>query len=317
MRVLEFPTPEVHIGRVKFREMLFLLRFHQMPAGLVPVLAGLAYANWDTGAFDFPSALTVIFLTGFTLLGAACLDDYFDHRSGVDVKVENRTLLSGGSGLLQTGRWKAQTVLGLGIAALASALFLAARLAALQANWTLTGIYAFGILSVVFYAAPPLSAAYRGWGELLIAANFGPTALELGYASQTGTFSFRLLPIALTFSGLILVVHLLHEMLDYEADRSAGKKGWVVLLGLERGKKLISMILVVPYVVLLLSVALKLLPFVALLPLGTAAWTAGLLKKIKHAENQEMIFSALAGSFLLHLVFGLLLAAGLVLARWM
>jgi 1,4-dihydroxy-2-naphthoate octaprenyltransferase len=298
------------------KEIFLLLRLHQFPAGLVPVLAGLAYACWEGGDFDFPSALTVLFLTGFTLLGAACLDDYFDHRSGVDVKVENRTLLSGGSGLLQTGGWKAKTVLGLGIAALASALFLAVRLAALHANWTLTGIYAFGILSVVFYAAPPLSAAYRGWGELLIAANFGPTALELGYASQTGAFSFRLLPVALVFSGLILVIHLLHEMLDYEADRSAGKKGWVVLLGLERSKKLTSMLLIFPYVLLITLAALKFLPFAALLPLGTAAWAAGLLKRIQQAENQEMIFSTLAGSFLLHLVFGLLLAAGLVLARW-
>lgn len=288
-----------------------------MPAGLAPVAAGLAYAYWETGVFDFPSALTVFFLTGFTLLGAACLDDYFDHHSGVDVKVENRTLLSGGSGLLQTGHWKAQTVLGLGIAALGTALFLAVRLAALQANWTLTGIYAFGILSVVFYAAPPLSAAYRGWGELLIAANFGPTALELGYASQTGSFSFRLLPVALIFSSLILVIHLLHERLDYEVDRSAGKKGWVVLLGLEKSKKLTSMLLIFPYVLLIILAALKLLPFAALLPLGTAAWAAGLLKKIKHADNEEMVFSALAGSFLHHVVFGLLLTTGLVLAGWM
>lgn len=316
MYKLEFSTRGIHIGGVKFRKMLLLLRLHQMPAGLVPVMVGLAYAWWKTGAFNFSSALAVFLLTGFTLLGAACLDDYFDHRSGVDAKVENRTLLSGGSGLIQTGKWNARTVLGLGIAALASALFLAVGLTATGTNRALAGVYAFGILSVIFYAAPPLSAAYRGWGELLIAVNFGPTALELGYASQTGTFSLRLFPVALIFSGLILVVHLLHEMLDYEADQVAGKKGWVVLLGLEKSKKLISLLLVAPFVLLLFSVVLKLLPFSALLPLGAVTSAIGILKRIKRAENQEMFFPILAESFLLHVVFGLLLVTGLVLERW-
>ncbi|MGH8004638.1 MAG: prenyltransferase, partial [Limisphaerales bacterium] len=233
---------------MKLKKIALILRLHQLPAGLVPVLVGLAFAYWETGAFHFVSALIVLLLTGLTLLGAAYLDDYFDHHSGVDAKVENRTLFSGGSGLIQTGEWKAQTMLFLGIAALGIALFLAIRLTLVKTNWTLVGVYAFGILSVIFYSAPPFSAAYRGWGEVLIAINFGPTAAELGYVSETGSFSFQLLLVSLTFSGLILVVHVLHEMLDYEADQAAGKKGWVVLMGQKKSKKLVSMLLIVPYV---------------------------------------------------------------------
>jgi len=276
-------------------------------------LAGLAYAYRQTGAFHFASALIVVLLTGLTLLGAAYLDDYFDHRSGVDAKVENRTLFSGGSGLLQTGEWKAQTMLFWGITALGMALFLAVRLTVAQANWALVGVYAFGILSVIFYAAPPLSAAYRGWGEVLMAVNFGPTASELGYVSETGSFSFPLLLVSLAFSGLILVVHLIHEMLDYEADRATGKKGWVVLLGQKKSKKLVSLLLIAPYVLLPLLVALGHLPFAALLPLGTAAWGIGLAIKITKAEDQERTFSILSQSFVLYVVFGLLLIIGLII----
>ncbi len=302
---------------MKLQKIALILRLHQLPAGLVPVLVGLAYAYWETGAFHFVSALIVLLLTGLTMLGAAYLDDYFDHRSGVDAKVENRTLFSGGSGLIQTGKWRAQTMLFLGIAALGIALFLAIWLTVVKTNWTLVGVYAFGILSVIFYSAPPLSAAYRGWGEVLIAINFGPTAAELGYVSQTGSFSFQLLLVSLAFSGFILVVHLLHEMLDYEADQAARKKGWVVLLGQKKSKKLVSLFLIVPYVLFSLLVLFGSLPFSALLPLGTAVWAIGPAIKITNAEEQERIFSILSKSFALYSAFGLLLALGLVLDSWM
>lgn len=283
----------------------------------MPVTAGLAYAYWETGALHLVPALVVLFLTGLTLLGAAYLDDYFDHRSGVDAKVTNRTLFSGGSGLLQTGEWKPQTMLLLGIAAFGTALFFAIWLALAKANGTLAGLYAFGILSGILYAAPPVSAAYRGWGELLMAINFGPTASELGYATQAGSFSFPLLPVSLVFSGLILVVHLVHELLDYEADKAAKKSGWVVRWGKEKNKKLVSVLLIAPYPLLVLLVELRFLPLAALLPLATAAWGIGLAIKINREEEQEKIFTVLSKSFLLYVVFGMLLALGLVLDAWM
>jgi len=301
---------------MKLQKIALILRLHQLPAGLIPVLVGLAYAWWKTGAFHLAPALIVLLLTGLTMLCAAYLDDYFDHRSGVDAKVENRTLFSGGSGLIQTGGLKAQTVLFLGIAALGTVFCLAVWLAAVRASAPLAGIYAFGILSVIFYAVPPFSAAYRGWGELLMAANFGPTAAELGYVSQTGGFSFPLLLISLSFSGLILVVHLIHEFLDYEADKAAGKRGWVLRLGSAKSKKLISLFLIAPYILLSSLVMTGFLPLAALLPLGTAAWGIGLIIKIQRAEEQEEIFSNLSQSFVLYVVFGMLLAVGLVLDVW-
>lgn len=314
---LVIPNAETDIGRVTLKKIVLILRLHQLPAGLVPVLVGLAYAYWETGTFHFVSALIVLLLTALVLLGAAYLDDYFDHRSGVDAKVENRTLFSGGSGLLQTGEWRAQTMLFLGIAALGTALFLAIRLTVVEASWNLVGVYAFGILSVIFYTVPPLSAAYRGWGEVLMAINFGPTAAELGYVSQRGSFSFQLLLVSLAFSGLILVVHLLHEMLDYEADQASGKKGWVLLLGQKKSKKLVSLLLIVPYVLLSLLVLFGFLPFTALLPLGTAAWGIGLVKRMGKAENHETLFAILAESFKIYVLFGLALTAGLILDSFM
>lgn len=298
---------------MKPQKIALSLRVHQLPAGAMPVLVGMAYACWKTGAFDFVPAGTILLLTALTQLGGMCLDDYFDHHSGVDAKVTNRTLFSGGSDLIQTGVLKAQTMLLLGVAALGLALFLAFGLTAVKGNWVLVGIYAFGILSGIFYTAPPISAAYRGWGEVLIAVNYGPTAAELGYVAQTGSFSFSLLLVSLIFSGLLLAANLVHEILDYEADRAAGKKGWVVMFGLEKIKKLFSVLLIGPYVLLILFVTFGMLPFAALLPVGTAVWAWGLVKGVGKAEHRETLFAILTKSFKIYIFFGLALTAGLIL----
>ena len=150
-----------------------------------------------------------------------------------------------------------------------------------------------------------------------MAVNFGPTAAELGYVSETGSFSFQLLLVSLTFSSLILVVHLIHEMLDYKADEAAGKKGWVVLLGQKKSKKLVTLLLLVPYFLLTLLVLFGSLSPSALLPLGSAAWAIGLAIKITNAEEPERIFSILSKSFALYVVFGLLLVTGLILDKWL
>jgi hypothetical protein len=55
------------------------------------------------------------------------------------------------------------------------------------------------------------------------------------------------------------------------------------------------------------------LPFAALLPLGTAAWGIGLVKRIGKAEEKEELFSVLSKSFHIYVLFGLTLTAGLVL----
>ena len=297
-------------------KFFLIFRLHQLPASLVPVALGLAYAFWRTGILDPLAAGAVLALAALTQLGGFFLNDYFDHRSGVDWNAGNRTLFSGGSGLIQTGALRAKVVLLLGAGTLGAALALAIWLSAGKANWTLTGIYAFGILSGIFYTAPPVSASYRGWGEVLIAVNYGPTAAELGFAAQTGRLSLPLAPISLTFSGLLLAASLVHEMLDFKADQAAGKRSWVVLAGQKKGKKIFGLFFFFPFVLLVLLVGIKILPYAALLPLGTLVWAKDIHKKINAANNDDCLYSVLTATFKVSVVFGLLLTAGLVLSSF-
>jgi len=290
-----------------------MLRLHQLPASLVPVLVGIGYAFWSRGAFSWPFAVAVLVLAGLTQLGGTFLDDYFDHRSGVDWKTENRTLFSGGGGLIQSGLWKPLSVLVFGLMLLAAGLAIAFWLAIKMKSAVLIGIYSFGLFSGIFYTAPPLALAYRGWGEVAIAANYGPTAALLGYVSQTGAFSFPLLLVALTMSSLILAVIMIHEMMDYQADRAAGKKSWVVQGGVEKGKKLFALFLFFPFGLLAALVMVKILPLTALLPFGILAWSFRPLKILRGDFCLERLFAALVWSFIHYILFGLALTGGLVL----
>lgn len=274
---------------------------------------GLAYAFWRGGGFSPGAAAAVLGLAALTQLGGTYLDDYFDHRSGVDWKTQNRTSFSGGGGLIQSGTLKPNLVLFSGILFLLGAALLATGLVLKRQNPSLAGIYLFGLLSGIFYTAPPLSLAYRGWGEVLIAANYGATAAELGYASQTGSVSFQLFLVSWMPSSLVLAVVLLHQMLDYEADRAAGKKGWVVRTGIQRSKKLFRLFLLFPFGLLPVLIGVKVLPFRALLPLAAVAWglvISGRLKTDEHLPD-GILLSILTSSFRLYIVFGLALTVGL------
>ncbi len=294
-----------------------MLRLHQLPAGLVPAAVGLAYAYWQTGQFSTWRAAAALSLVALTQMGGMFLNDFFDHRSGVDWKTQNRTPFSGGGGWIQSGVLKPATVLALGTVFLLTGSALILWLAAVLKSGALIGIYLLGLFSGIFYTAPPFSLAYRGWGEVLIGINYGPTAALLGFASQTGKIDWALVPVSICQSGLLLAANIIHEMLDYEADREAGKRSWVVWLGVENGKKLFWLLVIFPYALLIVLVLLNFLPFAALLPLGTAAWVLAPLRKLKESREERALLSVLKQAFAIYIAFGLTLAAGLVLdAVW-
>jgi 1,4-dihydroxy-2-naphthoate octaprenyltransferase len=188
-------------------------------------------------------------------------------------------------------------------------------LAAILKSAALVGIYLFGLFSGIFYTAPPLSFAYRGWGEVFIGLNYGPTAALLGFASQTGKIDWALVPLSLCLGGLLLAANVIHEMLDYKADREAGKRSWVVLTGVERGTKLFLILLVAPFIWLAFLAVFKILPFSALLPLGTAAWALAPVRKLQEDLSRETLLKVLKQAFGIYIVFGLTLAAGLIFER--
>jgi 1,4-dihydroxy-2-naphthoate octaprenyltransferase len=87
-------------------------------------------------------------------------------------------------------------------------------------------------------------------------------------------------------------------------------------LGQKKSGRLVALLLIFPYLLLGLWVAFGLLPFAALLPWSTMVWSAGLAVTVTKADEPKKIFSNLSKSFVLYVLFGLLLIMGLILDQW-
>jgi 1,4-dihydroxy-2-naphthoate polyprenyltransferase len=292
------------------------LRAEFLPASVMSVFLGTALAHARTGAFD--PLLFALALAGvvFIHLGTNVANDYFDHRSGNDAfNTEFVRPFTGGSRLIQEKLISPRAVLTLSVSLLAAALVAGAALAVLRGPYVvLLGIV--GIASGVFYVAPPINLASRGFGELFIGLNFGILAVTGSYFVQTGGVSRECLVASLPLAGLIAAVVFINEFQDMNADARAGKRTLVVRLGLQKASRVYGWIVLSSFVPIILGAASGLMPrttFIALgaLPFGIKAIAVA---RDRHGSPKEMA-PANALTVVCHALTGALLTIGYLIAR--
>ena len=133
----------------------------------------------------------------------------------------------------------------------------------------LCGLYLFsqrgvGVLLLAFlgfillfsYSGPPFKFKYVGLGELIVFLVWGPLQIAGGFWVITGKlepFSFFLsLPYGITASLILFGKHL--DKID--EDRAKGVRTLPVILGEERTKKVVAVLIFIPYVLVLVAVLL-------------------------------------------------------------
>jgi 1,4-dihydroxy-2-naphthoate octaprenyltransferase len=221
----------------KIKAIGVLLRAPFLTVTLGAVLIGTAFAKWETGAVDWG-----LFL--ITLFGASCLhiatnvaNDYFDHKAGTDALNRSGTSpFSGGSGMVLKGFVKPGEALA--VAFVFSAVGSAAGLylnAISRGNIIL--FIGIGALFLVYnYNGWPLRLVNYGLGELGIFLAWGPLMVFGAYYVQTQEFgSVWILGPAYISGVLTTLVLLINEFADRDADKGAGRKTLVVLLGYDAG----------------------------------------------------------------------------------
>jgi len=190
-----------------------------------------------------------------------------DYDSGTDLRVapRDRTPFSGGKRVLVDGLldrretlFVAAVTAGVGLAA--GAVIVLAREP--DALW----IGLAGIALAWSYHGPPLRLAYRGWGELAVAAAYGPVITAATCLVLTGGYSARALWLSLPLGILIGAFLWVNEFPDAPADRRSGKRTLVVRLGRRRASRVLPLIY---------GAALVLLLLLPLLGAPRAAWGGG------------------------------------------
>ena len=205
------------------RDLLTLSRPHFLVGG------ALAYA---LGASTAATVTVDRYLLGQLLVTAAQLTAHFLNEYAdrfVDAGITNRTVFSGGSGVLLTGRIDPRIALRAGQVTTMVALAMSLAVGTYSSVAAALGLGALGISWA--YSMPPIRLLGTGWGEA------ATTAVVIGAVPLIGSTSQGSAPASTLWISIAVLfpVHfatmLVFEIPDIESDRTAGKRVLSVRIG--------------------------------------------------------------------------------------
>lgn len=232
-------------------------RYHFVSSSFLAVTVGGAFAWAWEGRFDAVNHVLVLIAVVVNHVALNLTDDYFDYKHAVDaVDPAWRSAYSGGSGVLTGGLLSPASVRrAFGLGYLVTAL-IGICLAWRAGPWVLLFL-TVGLLSSIFYTAPPVQLGYRGLGEVVMLLNFGPV-LGLGaYYVQAGRVTFPAFWMTLPLGVIIFSLICVNEIPDYTEDSRGGKRNLVARFGQRAGARLYVAGLVVAYLILAVGILLR------------------------------------------------------------
>ena len=205
-----------------------------IPQSIMPAFLALCMASHNGG---FSLTLGIIAVCGVVLghLGINLFDDYFDYRfkttqirqelthQGVRARINKCAYLSSKEATLPQ-------LLTASLVFILLALFCATILFVKRGPFIFY-LAAIAVFLGVSYSGGPLRFSYRGLGELLIGLMFGPLLMTGVYYAAAGAVDSAVVIVAVPVGLLVANIVYVHAIMDYEADKQAGKMTFAVLLG--------------------------------------------------------------------------------------
>jgi 1,4-dihydroxy-2-naphthoate octaprenyltransferase len=293
-----------------------ILRAPFFTAVIIPTLVGASLA-WQESSFHVGYLL-------LTLLGIVCVNaglnlsnDYFDHLSGNDESNPHLTPFSGGSRVIQNGILAPRLVLAGSILFYLGGVAIGLYLAWAR-GWALLWIGLLGVFFALFHNAPPFKLYYLapGVGELAAGIGCGPLVVLGSHYVQTQRLGLEALWASIPMGLLVTAILYINEFPDEVADRRVGKKTLVVTLGRERAVWGYVALLTAVYLSLGAGIATRVLPYtmlLAFLPLPLAY--RAVRGAFRHYDDVQALIPTNALTIQLHMVTGLLMCGGYILAR--
>jgi 1,4-dihydroxy-2-naphthoate octaprenyltransferase len=233
----------------------------------VCVLVGVAAAVYDSPTNSLNALHFGLAFLGALLshIGVNVLNDYFDFRSGIDLNT-TRTPFSGGSGILPAGMLSPRRVYFFGLACVL-AVSLIGIYFIYEYGLAILPLGILGVIVVYFYTThltkdPLLCAIAPGLG-------FGPLMVLGTYFTQTGEYTLAAGMASMIPGFLVSNLLLLNQFPDIEADRAASRRHLPITVGRHTSARIYAGLILATYIWLVLSVALEVLPWTALLGLLT------------------------------------------------
>lgn len=225
-------------------------------ASLVPFCVGAALAWRDTQRIDLGLAAAAFLVLFLVEVAKNAVNDLYDFRSGADSAVlpDERTPYSGGKRVLIDRLLTEADLIVIAWVAFAVAGVLGFLLA-FERRPLLLLLGAAAALVSVLYSMPPVQLSYRGFGELAVAAVYGPGIVLGSVLLFGGRITGEVVDASIVLGILIAVVLLTNELPDERADRVSGKRTLVVRMGRDLVTLFIGLLYAMAFVIPLLSVA--------------------------------------------------------------
>jgi 1,4-dihydroxy-2-naphthoate polyprenyltransferase len=284
---------------------LMAIRVPTLPAAVVPVLVGSATALADgmLRPWAFVAALLAALLIQ---IGTNLANDYFDHQKGADTAERLGPTRVTQSGLVAPATVRRAMLICFGLAALCGVYLI------YVGGWPILLIGLLSIAAGILYTGGPFPLGYNGLGDLFTFIFFGLVAVVGTDYLHSGAVRTLALLASLPVAMLVTAIIVVNNLRDAPTDRKAGKRTLAVIFG-ERFAR-------IEYVVLVLGAYLALPALwlgVAASPFTLLPWLslplALPLIRLVSTEHGRALNAGLRGTGRLHMVFGALLALGLLI----
>lgn len=283
------------------------IRPRTLPAAAAPVIVGSALA-FNDGAFQFLPALAALLAALLLQIGANLANDVFDFKKGADTADR-----LGPPRVTQMGLLKPNQVL-LGMSLVLSLAALIGLYLVILGGWTILMIGVLAILCAIAYTGGPFPLGYYGLGELFVFLFFGLAAVCGTYYVQAGKVTGLAFLSALPIGFLAMAILVVNNLRDIDTDRAAGKKTLAVRFGAPGARAEYYALLLLAYLVPLLLAITNLERIYLLLTWLSAPLAAPLLRTV-NSQVGRALNTALAGTARLEIVYAILFALGLIVAR--
>lgn len=283
------------------------IRPKTLPAAASSVVVGTALAAYDGGLAVGP-ALAALAIAILLQIGSNLANDVYDDERGADTADRLGPTRVTHTGLLTRTQVKTGMKVALGLA-----FGLGLYLAWVRGPLVLV-IGVAAILAAVAYTGGPYPLGYHGLGEVFVFLFFGLTAVVGTYWVQTGTTTPLVWLMAVPPGLIITAILVVNNLRDIEQDRLAGKRTLAVRVGIRATKIEYAVCMGGAYLVVAAAVAVGMLP-VTTLAIALSAPLASRAARIVFTQTGRPLNGALAMTGQTALVFSVLFALGLALAR--
>jgi len=275
------------------------------------VLAFLGNAiAWHDGFFHLGYALLAFLGLLLCHIGVNVLNDYFDYKSGIDLKTK-RTPFSGGSGILPAAQMTPRQVFWLGMGSFLLAVPIGVYFV-IVAGWALLPLLLVAALCTLLYT--PLLTRL-GWPEWAPGAGMGTLPVLGTYFIQVTDYTGAAIIAAIPSGILVHNLLLLNEFPDIPADREAGRRTLPITIGKNGAWLIYSVLTIGVYIWIAYWVAVGEMPLFALIALLTLPFALKAIWGGRKYNDMSQLVPAMANNIMVVLLTQFLLGVGYILAR--